>query len=81
MIPLLWGDPYSPSTDCVVIFLHGRASSPDEDLPIFVPAFDVPGSNGKRVAAIALRAQDEVWSVVPKSPRARSVPRKPILLL
>ncbi|KDE05430.1 hypothetical protein MVLG_04225 [Microbotryum lychnidis-dioicae p1A1 Lamole] len=41
--PLLYTSPKpssSSSPKCVVIYLHGRGGSPEEDLPVFRPTFD-----------------------------------------
>ncbi|SGY33783.1 BQ5605_C002g01547 [Microbotryum silenes-dioicae] len=63
--PLLYTSPKpssSSSPKCVVIYLHGRGGSPEEDLPVFRPTFDklneeIAGS----VEWVFLRAQDEIW--------------------
>ncbi|SCV68553.1 BQ2448_674 [Microbotryum intermedium] len=46
--PLLYPSSTS-SPKCVVIYLHGRGGSPEDDLPVFKPTFDAynreePGS-------------------------------------
>ncbi|SCZ90555.1 BZ3500_MvSof-1268-A1-R1_Chr1-3g02062 [Microbotryum saponariae] len=63
--PLLYTSPNSSSSSsprCVVIYLHGRGGSPEEDLPVFRPTFDKLNEEmAGSVEGVFLRAQDEIW--------------------
>ncbi|KAM0793246.1 hypothetical protein ACM66B_000708 [Microbotryomycetes sp. NB124-2] len=67
--PIIWGN--LQSAQVVVVFLHGRGSSPDQDLPAFETTFDKADDGTGRVAAVFMRAQDEAWY-----PEHWNVPRK-----
>ncbi|KAK4054902.1 hypothetical protein OIV83_000826 [Microbotryomycetes sp. JL201] len=56
---LIWGD--TTSAKVVVVFLHGRGSTPEQDLPAFEATFEKADNGTGQVAAVFMRAQDEAW--------------------
>ncbi|KAK4058037.1 hypothetical protein OIO90_000776 [Microbotryomycetes sp. JL221] len=58
---LIWGDLNSPNLRCVVVFLHGRGSTADQDLPAFERTFNNIDKQTGKLAAVFMNAQDEAW--------------------